>query len=71
MAIAQSTFGASNWVVGTLTTVIGHAKDYLAKRKLYRDTYNELSELTNRELADLGISRSMIRSLALEAAKAA
>jgi len=39
-----------------------------AKRKLYRVTKAELSNLTNRDLADLGINRSMINRLALEAA---
>ncbi|KQI69455.1 protein of unknown function [Loktanella sp. DSM 29012] len=42
--------------------------DAAAKRRVYRNTVNELSALTNRELADLGISRSMIRSIATEAA---
>ena len=38
-----------------------------AQRKLYRTTLHELDALTNRELADLGIHRSMIKSIALEA----
>lgn len=36
--------------------------------KVYRETVNELDALSNRELADLGISRSMIKGIALEAA---
>lgn len=39
------------------------------RRKLYRTTYNELQNLSNRELADLGIGRSEIRRLAIEAAQ--
>ncbi len=39
-----------------------------AKRKVYRTTLAELESLSNRDLADLGISRSMINSLAFEAA---
>lgn len=39
-----------------------------AKRATYRTTKNELSSLTNRELADIGINRSMINRLAMEAA---
>jgi len=39
-----------------------------AKRKLYNQTFNELSSLTNAELADIGINRSMIKSVAREAA---
>ena len=41
------------------------------KRKVYRQTVRELNELTNSDLADIGLSRSMIRSVALEAAKMA
>ena len=43
-------------------------RDTLARRKAYRATYHELSMLTDRDLADLGIPRSSIRRLALEAA---
>ncbi len=39
-----------------------------AKRKVYRTTYNELNALTDRDLADLGIHRAMIKRIALEAA---
>lgn len=39
-----------------------------AKRRTYRITKAELSELSNRELSDLGISRAMINRIALEAA---
>ncbi len=39
-----------------------------AKHKVYRTTVQELDSLSNRDLADLGISRSMIHSLAHEAA---
>lgn len=40
----------------------------LAARKVYRTTLTELQALDNRDLADLGITRSMIRSIAHEAA---
>ncbi|TLP55532.1 DUF1127 domain-containing protein [Parasedimentitalea maritima] len=39
------------------------------RRSIYRATVHELNSLTNRNLADLGISRSHIRRLALEAAQ--
>lgn len=35
---------------------------------VYRRTVAELQQLTTRELSDLGISRSMIRRIAIEAA---
>lgn len=40
----------------------------LAARKVFTTTHNELQSLSDRELADLGIGRSMIKSIALEAA---
>ena len=42
--------------------------DAMAARKVYRTTLNELRALDNRDLADLGISRSMITAIAHEAA---
>lgn len=38
------------------------------KRKVYRTTMTELQSLSNRDLADLGLSRSMIPNIAFEAA---
>lgn len=38
------------------------------KQKVYADTYAELSSLTNRELADIGIGRSDIKAIALDQA---
>lgn len=43
-------------------------RDALARRKVYRETMRELKSLSNRELADLGIHRSMITRVATEAA---
>ncbi|QXT41246.1 DUF1127 domain-containing protein [Gymnodinialimonas ceratoperidinii] len=36
--------------------------------RVYRRTLNELNQLSNRELADLGMNASMIKRIALEAA---
>ena len=41
---------------------------YLARRNRINKTVSELSSLTNRELADLGISRGQIHSIAYETA---
>ena len=41
--------------------------DY-AKWRVYRRTLNELYTLSDRDLSDLGLSRSAIRGIALEAA---
>lgn len=39
-----------------------------ARRRVYRQTLTELSALSDRDLADLGIHRALIRRVALEAA---
>ena len=36
------------------------------QRRVYRATFDELSSLSNRELSDLGMCRSQIRSIALD-----
>jgi uncharacterized protein YjiS (DUF1127 family) len=42
--------------------------DAYRKYSMYRSTYNELSNLTERELKDLGLNESMIKIVAREAA---
>jgi uncharacterized protein YjiS (DUF1127 family) len=42
-------------------------KDSVARRQLYNRTLTELNGLTDRDLADLGISRANISDLAREA----
>lgn len=39
-----------------------------AQRKVYRTTVAELESLTSRDLADLGLTRASIKSIAYEAA---
>ncbi len=38
-----------------------------ANRRLYQKTYSELNQLSDRELADLGLSRSGLGAIAREA----
>ena len=51
-----------------LTALRTDLSEKRAQRKIYRTTVRELGELSNRELADLGLSRGTIRSVAYEAA---
>lgn len=60
--IAQN--GLGEWVRQSVEL----ARQQLARRKLYKTTVRELNALSGRELADMGINRSMIRRLALEVA---
>ena len=53
---------------GRLSAAIQHMQENRAHRVIYRQTVCELNALTNRDLADLGISRAMISRLAHEAA---
>lgn len=50
-------------------TLIETAKTRFARYRMYRRTFNELSALSNRELADLGLHRSAIRRVSLQAAQ--
>ncbi|HBD91870.1 MAG TPA: hypothetical protein DC061_15545 [Gemmobacter sp.] len=43
-------------------------KTVLVRRAIFKQTVRELNKLSTRELADLGIHRSMIHRLAQEAA---
>jgi uncharacterized protein YjiS (DUF1127 family) len=49
--------------------MFGSLKDRIAKYKRYNRTVKELMFLSDRELTDLGISRSDIRRIAREAAR--
>lgn len=48
------------------TALLSAIETRRTQRRVYRATFNELSKLSNRELADLGMGRSQIRSIALE-----
>jgi len=51
--------------VATLREALAHRA---AKRKAYRKTYDELSRVSDRDLADMGLHRSMIPDVARQAA---
>lgn len=55
-------------IVERTVALFKFAADRYARYTVYRTTLNELSELTDRDLADLDISRSMIKRIAYEAA---
>lgn len=57
-------FGLMDRVANTVKSV----KEALHRRRVYNQTVSELRALSTRELNDLGISRSMITRIALEAA---
>lgn len=53
---------------GRSSGLIGALKAAIARRRLYAVTLAELSQLNDRELADLGMSRLSIAEVAREAA---
>ena len=54
-------------LIDQITDLWDVVKTGFEKRRMYRRTIQELSSLSTRELSDLGIHRSMIRQIALEA----
>ena len=54
--------------LGTIARYLDTAAERHATRRIYRTTLRELSALSNRELADLGLHRSELKRIAWEAA---
>ncbi|WP_170758751.1 DUF1127 domain-containing protein [Ruegeria lacuscaerulensis] len=69
MAVAAHQTALKGAPATGLTSLFEAAKTRFTRYRIYRQTVNELSELSNRELADLGLHRSMIRRVALQAAE--
>lgn len=69
--MAITTYGNSAAASTTLRDRINARIDAVrtdyGKWRMYRRTLNELAVLSDRDLADLGLSRSMITGVALEA----
>ena len=53
---------------GVFQRIVAGLTERYAQNKAYRKCVNELSALNDRELRDLGLHRSMIKSLAREEA---
>ena len=68
MAYATHTHAGSLSLLARFAEIREHAAEAYAAWRVYRTTVNELSELGDRELNDLGISRAQIRAIAMEAA---
>ncbi|MEZ5778225.1 MAG: DUF1127 domain-containing protein [Paracoccaceae bacterium] len=68
MAYTSMTRGAEFGLVDRITGFFAKLRDSRLRYKMYRQTVNELSALNDRELNDLGLHRSGINAIALEAA---
>ena len=68
MAFAHSTQSARFGLGDRFSALLAGLGEARQRRKVYRQTLRELNVLSTRELTDLGIHRSMITRVALEAA---
>lgn len=67
MAFMTDTFATEGALTTKFKALWANYREDAQKRAAYRATFNELSNLSTRELNDLGISRSSIRRCAYEA----
>lgn len=62
------TQAASNGFADKIAAFLADYRAKAARRKLYRETLHELRALSARDLADLGLHKSMINRIAYQAA---
>ncbi len=68
MAYVNTTRAVQGSTADRLNAVVNSVKAAFARRRMYNQTYRELNALTERELSDLGLHRSMITQISMEAA---
>jgi uncharacterized protein YjiS (DUF1127 family) len=68
MAYAHSNTAHHGSILARFTRVFAEVKDAARRMALYNQTRRELAGLSDRDLADLGIHRSMIADVAHRAA---
>jgi uncharacterized protein YjiS (DUF1127 family) len=68
MAYMNTSTAASLGLMDRAAAVMKSIKEAIHRRRVYNQTVSELRALSTRDLTDLGISRSMITRIALEAA---
>ncbi|WP_376874142.1 DUF1127 domain-containing protein [Albirhodobacter sp. R86504] len=68
MALVQNTQLVDAGIIARISAAMATLSDAFQRRRVYRQTLRELNALTSRELADLGMHRSMITRVAMDAA---
>lgn len=68
MAYANATRTGEWGIVASFSGFVARISDARRRYSVYRQTLSELNALSDRDLTDLGIARSSIGSIAIEAA---
>ncbi len=68
MAYVNTTRAVQASATDRVSGIFASISAMLARRRVYDRTIRELRQLTDRELSDLGIARSLITEIAREAA---
>ena len=68
MALANELHSVESGILRRLSAMVANFREARQRGRVFRQTLRELNALTERELADLGIARSMITRIAHEAA---
>jgi len=68
MAYASGIHSGEAGLSGRIGDFVNDLRDRWRRYKLYRETLRELNLLSDRDLVDLGIHRSQVQAIAIEAA---
>ena len=68
MAMLNAITTQKSFAAGGVAQMLQAVRAKYAQYRVYRETLTELNALSGRELADLGLNRSMLKRIALEAA---
>ena len=69
MAYLTTTPATSGSALARLTSALNTLSREIRVRRLYRETFDGLNALGNRELADLGLNRADLRRVAWDSAR--
>jgi uncharacterized protein YjiS (DUF1127 family) len=69
MAYVNASRAAQGGLFDRLNAAVKSVGAAIERRRLFNRTFHELNQLSDRELTDLGIHRSSINQIALEAAR--
>lgn len=68
MAVLSNTYSFTEAMTARFETILNDLRERRERQKVYRTTLRELNVLSSRELADIGLSRAALKSVAWEAA---